>query len=663
MSLLADSSPPPKQFSESSESPSYIKRSKLNLSRNYAQIYGKNECCGKLKKPRFSYVAAVAAVPLRSLPSSYVGEKVGQLKVARESALEELEAVLADAKKLINELNVKYVESIQDGKTFRIESEEEDDEEEVRILSPAEWEKCSSHKSNGNKVDDFVDLCSYGTKPAKQSDKTECEVEYQEQSCNELINLQMGKHEQPQHADVMETLKLFREKYNQLKKCTFESREWKIPKPAHTEAGEFIKKMGMCNFVEKPFGHVPGIEIGDTFRFRTELAVVGLHDEFVSGISYVHVHGKICATSVVESGQYENTSKTNDVLIYSGQGGNPKLKGKASDQKLERGNLSLVNSMNMRFPIRVIFKRRNVMAACRTIGMSSVYVYAGLYSVNDCWQKRGEHGKRMFKFELRRLSGQPRPHETILSKTMNRVDVCVLNDVSQGKEKFPVRVVNGVDNDHPPPFTYITKIVYPRWFKRIELIGCNCTDECSYLKQCPCALKNIDNIPFSENGAILGAKHVVHECGPSCKCPPSCMNRVSQHGPRYQLEIFRTKSRGWGVRSRNYISKGSFVCEYIGELIRVNGVQHRTRSDQHILHIWKGHYEEGQRLESGFALDSTMSGNIGRFINHSCSPNLIAKEVLNDHDDTRVPHIMFFASKNIGPSQELTYDYTKTKNN
>ncbi|KAL8539498.1 hypothetical protein ACS0TY_001205 [Phlomoides rotata] len=687
MSLLADSRCRLKQLSECSKS-----RSKLSLSRDYAEIYGESECSGNVKKPRFSYGAAIAALPLRSLPSGNVKwNPVGEVKKSWESDSEKLDAVLADAKKIINQLNVNHSESIEEGKAFGMEAEEEDDDEEVRVLTHEEWsmlplyhkEKCSSHKSNGelqNKIVDFVDLCSVGAESDQQSEmilgstETENREEYQEQSfmdldskCNEncdgLINLQIGKHEQPQHADVMETLKLFREKYDQLKKCTSEIGEGKIPKPAHTAAGELVKEMGMCNFVEKPFGHIPGIEIGDAFRFRAELAVVGLHGHFVSGINYVHVNGKICATSVVESGQYENAAKTDDVLIYSGQGGNPKLKGKASDQKLERGNLALVHSMEMRYPIRVIFKRRNVMA-CRTLDTNVAYVYDGLYIVNDYWQRRGEHGKLVFKFELRRLSSQPRPREAnaMLSKPIKRVDVCVLNDVSQGKEKFAVRVVNGVDDDLPPPFTYITEIVYPYWFKRVELIGCNCTDGCSNFKKCPCALKNVDNITCNEDGAILGAKPRVHECGPSCKCPPSCKNRVSQYGPHYQLEVFKTESRGWGVRSRNYISKGSFVCEYIGELSRMKEVKHKIGNDEYLLHIWKGYYEEGQGLENGFALDSTMCGNIGRFINHSYSPNLIVKEVFYDHDDKRMPHIMFFASKNIGHSQELTYDYMKTKN-
>ncbi|KAH0702422.1 hypothetical protein KY290_017720 [Solanum tuberosum] len=61
--------------------------------------------------------------------------------------------------------------------------------------------------------------------------------------------------------------------------------------------------------------------------------------------------------------------------------------------------------------------------------------------------------------------------------------------------------------------------------------------------------------------------------------------------------------------------------------------------------------------EDGFTIDAAIYGNVGRFINHSCSPNLCAQNVMYDYGDKRVPHIMFFASKSISPLEELTYHY------
>ena len=36
---------------------------------------------------------------------------------------------------------------------------------------------------------------------------------------------------------------------------------------------------------------------------------------------------------------------------------------------------------------------------------------------------------------------------------------------------------------------------------------------------------------------------------------------------RSRLQVFRTNGKGWGVRALRDIPKGSFVCEYVGEII------------------------------------------------------------------------------------------------
>ncbi|KAF5959785.1 hypothetical protein HYC85_000994 [Camellia sinensis] len=174
-------------------------------------------------------------------------------------------------------------------------------------------------------------------------------------------------------------------------------------------------------------------------------------------------------------------------------------------------------------------------------------------------------------------------------------------------------------------------------------------------------LDNGGDNPFNCNGAIVELKPLVYECGPSCKCSSFCKNRVSQHGIRYQLEVFKTKSRGWGVRSRNYISSGNFICEYVGELLHDKEAEQRGDNDDYLFDIGHGNddkFPQDEALDDDdFTIDAMHFGNVGRFINHSCSPNLCAQNVLYDHDDKRMPHIMFFATRGIFPLQELTYDY------
>ncbi|PKA57297.1 Histone-lysine N-methyltransferase, H3 lysine-9 specific SUVH6 [Apostasia shenzhenica] len=428
-------------------------------------------------------------------------------------------------------------------------------------------------------------------------------------------------------------------------------------------------------------GHIPGVQIGDEFHYRVELSMVGLHRPYQAGIDSTKKNGIVVAASIVASAGYQDDIDS-DVLIYSGSGGNSARDKQAEDQKLERGNLGLRNCIDSQTPVRVIygFKEKGSDPNDSKSKLVTTFTYDGLYQVISYWQEIGPHGFNVFKFQLKRIAGQPELALKELKRSAQlktRVGLCV-KDIATGKEKFPIIGINIVDTDLPMPFNYITKNIYPSWYELIPPKGCDCTDGCSDSENCACAVKNGGEIPFNYNGAIVQAKPLIYECGPSCKCPSSCHNRVSQHGIRIPLEIFKTEGRGWGVRSLKSIPSGSFICEYIGELLQDGEAEQRT-NDEYLFDI--GHNYDDQSLwhdlpnlipnlqsssacdtveNVGFTIDAAEYGNIGRFINHSCSPNLYAQNVLYDHDDKRIPHIMFFAVDNIPPLQELTYHYNYT---
>ena len=75
----------------------------------------------------------------------------------------------------------------------------------------------------------------------------------------------------------------------------------------------------------------------------------------------------------------------------------------------------------------------------------------------------------------------------------------------------------------------------------------------------------------------------------------SCYNRVSQQGIKFQLEIFKTEARGWGVRSLNSIPSGSFICEYAGELLEEKEVERRTSNAEYLFDIGNN-YNDGSLL-------------------------------------------------------------------
>ncbi|XP_078432119.1 histone-lysine N-methyltransferase, H3 lysine-9 specific SUVH6-like [Wolffia australiana] len=424
-------------------------------------------------------------------------------------------------------------------------------------------------------------------------------------------------------------------------------------------------------------GSVPGVEVGDQFHYRAELRVVGLHRSYQGGIDFARINKSLRALSVVASIGGGDDVDSGDFLIYSGSGGRPSEGDKPpEDQKLERGNLALKNCIEAKTPVRVIRRCKEISHSDSPDGrpkLLSTFTYDGLYLVEDYWVEKGPQGFSMYKFKLMRIPGQPETSITRVQTTNCATRGVCIEDISGGLERIPISVVNAIDDDVPAPFTYITKMIYPYWYVPKLLSGCSCTTRCSDAKSCSCAAKNGREIPFNFNGAIVEAKTLVYECGPSCKCPASCYNRVSQHGLKFPLEIFKTKSMGWGVRSLISIPSGSFICEYMGELIKDVEAEQRS-NDEYLFDIGKDivdgpptpnpesmvvsprkHQENGE-----FTIDAAGYGNVGRFINHSCSPNLYAQNVIYDHADKSMPHIMFFAAENIPPLRELTYHYNYT---
>ncbi|VDK77404.1 unnamed protein product [Onchocerca ochengi] len=68
-------------------------------------------------------------------------------------------------------------------------------------------------------------------------------------------------------------------------------------------------------------------------------------------------------------------------------------------------------------------------------------------------------------------------------------------------------------------------------------------------------------------------------------------------------------------------------------------------------------YIENMELPSLYTIDAKKKGNIGRFFNHSCQPNIRAQLVYVDTHDFRLPWIAFFTTTKISAGSELFWDY------
>lgn len=61
-----------------------------------------------------------------------------------------------------------------------------------------------------------------------------------------------------------------------------------------------------------------------------------------------------------------------------------------------------------------------------------------------------------------------------------------------------------------------------------------------------------------------------------------------------------------------------------------------------------------------YILDAKVSGNVGRYFNHSCDPNIFVQNVFVDSHDLRFPWVAYFALTYITAGTELTWNYSYT---
>lgn len=230
-------------------------------------------------------------------------------------------------------------------------------------------------------------------------------------------------------------------------------------------------------------------------------------------------------------------------------------------------------------------------------------------------------------------------------------------DISREYEVVPISCVNGVDSEPcPDNFKYIPDscVTSPLNIDQdiTHLQHCSCTDDCSSIT-CMCGQLSLRCWYDSEGRLPLDFSQretqVLFECNHACSCWRTCRNRVVQNGLRARLQVYRTENMGWGVRTMQDIPQGAFICEYVGEIITDKEAD--KREDDSFLFTLEN------KVGDIHCIDSRLFGNIGRFLNHLCEPNLLTVKVFTMHQDLRFPRIAFFSSRPIKAGDQIGFDY------
>ncbi|KAB0791507.1 hypothetical protein PPYR_03307 [Photinus pyralis] len=90
---------------------------------------------------------------------------------------------------------------------------------------------------------------------------------------------------------------------------------------------------------------------------------------------------------------------------------------------------------------------------------------------------------------------------------------------------------------------------------------------------------------------------------------------------------------------------------------RFNVTDESNMDDDSQPSMYKSVREMFGKEEAVYIMDAKIRGNIGRFLNHSCSPNVFVQNVFVDTHDLRFPWVAFFALTYIRAGTELTWNY------
>lgn len=179
----------------------------------------------------------------------------------------------------------------------------------------------------------------------------------------------------------------------------------------------------------------------------------------------------------------------------------------------------------------------------------------------------------------------------------------------------------------------------------------NCCDKCSHG----------ENYRFDDEELVLKedrrCEDLIYECSEACNCL-RCFNKLVQYGPRCEMKIVNYDTKGFGLVSTKEIKKGSFICEYAGEILTKSEATRRDHQNQtikkmnYIFCLNEINSSTGSAIQT--FIDPSLRGNIGRYINHSCDANC---DIISVRVDNIIPKIAIFANRHIPPLAEITFNY------
>lgn len=113
------------------------------------------------------------------------------------------------------------------------------------------------------------------------------------------------------------------------------------------------------------------------------------------------------------------------------------------------------------------------------------------------------------------------------------------------------------------------------------------------------------------------------------------------------------------MKALQNIKKGSFVADYVGEVISNEEAEERGKKydAEGRTYLFDLDFNSDKDHENMYTVDAMYFGNVAHFINHSCDPNLSIFNVWIDCLDPELPRLCLFARRDIAKGEQITFDY------
>jgi len=259
--------------------------------------------------------------------------------------------------------------------------------------------------------------------------------------------------------------------------------------------------------------------------------------------------------------------------------------------------------------------------------------------------------------ELHRVRGQQIEDLKKYEKEINEIDPHAF-----------VSILNDADLEGPP-----RQMQYINSYKASDgisipddpFIGCECeTCELKSEKSCCSGVAGFQLAYTKHSKLRIDVGQPIYECNKRCACGPDCTNRVVQKGRKHKLQIYRTDNGcGWGVRAMENIKAGSFVVEYVGEVITSDEAEERGKKYDAEGRTYLFDLDFNLGDENLYTVDAAFYGNLSHFINHSCDPNLNIFNVYINNLDPNMPQLCLFARREIKKGEQISFDYCQSTAN